>query len=500
MTSPGRIQCRILRAVGGRARQRVIVLLAAVLALQGADLSTIGAVASQLKPGLHIGNTGLGLLVTASAGVGALATLPLGAVVDRANRARLLTCGITLWSVAMLISGWSSTFTMLLVTRLALGAVVAVAGPTIASLAGDLFPPGARGQLYGFILSGELLGGGFGFLVSGNVSSAFGWRSAFWLMSGLSLLVAYALHRLLPEPARGGASMLHEGAERIVPAGDVRRDGSPDRACPHAPPDPPNPLQTQIRDAGIAPHEQLVLQRDTAKLTWWGAARYIISIRTNLILITASALGYSLYSGVRTFGVIYVQHRFAVGQSIATLLLIVLGAGAVVGVLLTGRIADTLIDHRHLAARPMIAGLAFLAAAVLFIPALLVPSLFVAAPLFFLAAAGLGGTNPPLDAARLDLMPARLWGRAESVRTALRSLLEAGAPLLIGVLATQFGTPTSGLGQPTSNAHEGNGLSEALLVALLPVLMAGLLLLLRARRTYPRDVATALASDSITAH
>ncbi|MGI8679073.1 MAG: MFS transporter [Jatrophihabitans sp.] len=500
MTRPGPIQRRILRAVGGRARRRVIVLLAAVLALQGADLSTIGAVASQLKPGLHIDNTGLGLLVTVSAGVGALATLPLGAVVDRANRARLLSCGIALWAVVMMVSGSATTFTMLLVTRLALGAVVAVAGPTIASLAGDLFPPGARGELYGFILSGELLGGGFGFLVSGNVSSAFGWRWAFWVMSGLSVLVAWALHRFLPEPARGGASMLHEGADRILTAAEIRGAGSPDRVDSRASPDPPNPLRTQIRNAGITPHEPQVLRGVAAELSWSGAARYIISVRTNLILITASALGYSLYAGVRTFGVIYVQHRFAVGQSIATLLLIVLGAGAVVGVLLTGRIADSLIDRRHLAARPLVAGLAFLAAAVLFIPALLVPSLLVAAPLFFLAAAALGGTNPPLDAARLDLMPARLWGRAESVRTALRSLLEAGAPLLIGVLATQFGTATSGLGQPRSNAHQGNGLSEALLVALLPVLIAGLLLVLRARRTYPRDVATALASDSITAH
>lgn len=434
-------------------------------------------------------------------GIGAVATIPLGAVADRANRARLLTGAVVLWSVTLFVSGASTSFVMLLVTRLALGLVVAVAGPTIASLAGDLFPPDARGRLYGFVLGGELLGGGFGFLVSGNVSATVGWRWAFWVLAAMSLLVAGALHRWLPEPDRGGGSLLTEGATEIptaargpatVPQHGSGDDSSSGRA---------DPLEAQVRSADIAPHRQRVLRDGDENRSLWWAVRYVVSVRTNLILIVASALGYSLYSAVRTFGVIFVQQRFGVGQSLATVLLIVLGAGAIVGVLTSGRISDALITRHHLSARPIVAGVSFLLAAVLFAPALLVTSIAVAAPLFFFAAAGLGGANPPLDAARLDLMPAQLWGRAEAVRTAARSLLEAGAPLLVGVLATAFGTPTSGLGQAESNgAHRASGLSAALFVTLLPVVIAGALLLIRARRTYPRDVATALASASSGAH
>ena len=47
----------------------------------------------------------------------------------------------------------------------------------------------------------------------------------------------------------------------------------------------------------------------------------------------------------------------------------------------------------------------------------------------------LSAANPPLDAARLDIMPAGLWGRAESTRTVLRSLAQALAPLVFGGLA-----------------------------------------------------------------
>jgi MFS family permease len=60
---------------------------------------------------------------------------------------------------------------------------------------------------------------------------------------------------------------------------------------------------------------------------------------------------------------------------------------------------------------------------------------------FFLAA-----QNPPLDAARLDIMPPLLWGRAEAVRTLLRSLAIALAPLLFGAVSDYvFGGGRSGL-------------------------------------------------------
>src|SRR5262249_53299587 len=58
----------------------------------------------------------------------------------------------------------------------------------------------------------------------------------------------------------------------------------------------------------------------------------------------------------------------------------------------------------------------------------------------------LGAQNPPLDAARLDIMPPLLWGRAEAVRTLLRSLAMALAPLLFGAVSDHvFGGGRSGL-------------------------------------------------------
>ena len=74
----------------------------------------------------------------------------------------------------------------------------------------------------------------------------------------------------------------------------------------------------------------------------------------------------------------------------------------------------------------------YLGATVLFIPGIIANHLTPALWFDMAGAALLSAANPPLDAARLDIMPAGLWGRAESTRTVVRSLAQALAPVLFG--------------------------------------------------------------------
>src|SRR6185437_4778804 len=97
---------RLTIALGGEERTRVIVVLAAILGLSGADAATVGASASELRQGLHITNTDVGLLVAVSSLIGAVASLPFGVLADRVTRTRVLGATIVLWGVAML---WSAT-------------------------------------------------------------------------------------------------------------------------------------------------------------------------------------------------------------------------------------------------------------------------------------------------------------------------------------------------------------------------------------------------------
>jgi MFS family permease len=488
------IERPIEERLGGPARTRVIVLLACVLALDAADTSTVGAAAGSLESSLGIGNTRIGLLVAVSTGIGAIATLPMGVLVDRAVRTRVLWISIVVWGLAMAVSGASVSFLMLLLSRLALGAVVATATPAVASLVGDFFPAAERGVIYGYILLGELVGAGIGYLVGGTIAGPLSWRASFWILAVPALFLAWGIQRL-PEPARGGIAQMPSGTEHVPGRkGLAEPVGGEDRAEQGG-----SEVAVEIEEQGVTPHPELVLTSDPTGGSLWWAVRYVLSVRTNLFLIGASALGYFYYKGLLTFAVVYLRGRFGLGQSPGSLLFIAIAIGALAGVLVAGRTADRLIRRGYIPSRVLVAGLSFLVATVLFVPALFIGVLVVAVPLLFLAAAGLGGANPPLDAARLDVMHPRLWGRAESVRSVLRQAFQAISPLLIGFISGVFGSSNAALGEPSGpSAASARGLEYAFLICLVTLAAAGGLLVW-GRRTYSRDVATAVASTQATA-
>ena len=451
-------------AVGRRAstvtRLRVVTLLACVLALDSANTATIGAIAVPLRTALGIDDTQIGLLLAASTGIGALTTLPAGLLIDKvSSRTRLLRWVIALWSVAMAISATANSYEFLLLSRLALGAVVAISTPAVASLLGDFVPAGERARAYGFVLTGELLGVAIGYLASGSLAEILSWRAAFVFLAIASLALAAVLTVGLPEPQRGGHDL-------------------PD----HGPGDSGD-LATLVGAAGIRPDPRQVLTVDPANQSLWWAVRYILRVRSNRALIVASALGYCYLAGAQTFGVEYLRDRFTLSQTAGTSLLVGVGLGSVLGVLAAAFTADRLIRGRVLTGRVLTCGVAFLLAAALFTPAMLATQFAVAVPLFTLGAAGLGAINPPLDAARLDTMPPRLRGRADGVRTVFRLALSAVGPVIFGYLATTFGRTASPV----------TALSNTFIVMLLPVIAAGLLTLIWARRSYLRDIATASA-------
>jgi predicted MFS family arabinose efflux permease len=466
--------------LGGAGRRRVIVALAAVLALDSADKSTIGTSATQLQAGLGIDKTQIGLLLSVSSLVGAFAAIPFGILVDRTRRIRLLSITVLCWAVAMVLSGIATSFEFLMLARIALGVVVAVAGPAIASLVGDYFPQQERGRIYGFVLSGELIGAGFGFVVAGQFA-LLSWRAPFFVLVLPSLLVWWLLRRL-PEPARGGASRLREGAREVPDA---------DEAAAHpatVDEDEPGSAESAtlaheaVRDSDVEPREAAVLEHAPAELSLWQTVRYVLRVRTNVVLIVASALGYFFFSGLRGFAIEFAKDHYRVSHSVATTLTLALGVGALAGVLVGGRLADRLLRSGRVPARVEVPGVAVLAAAGLFVPAIVTTSVGVALPLLILAALCLGAANPPLDAARLDIIVPGVWGRAEAVRTFFRNCGDAAAPLLFGVLADAvFGGK--------------DGLEYTFLVMLISLVAASVISLTVARRTYPSDVAAAAESQ-----
>jgi hypothetical protein len=146
-----------------------------------------------------------------------------------------------------------------------------------------------------------------------------------------------------------------------------------------------------------------------------------------------------------------------------------------------GALGDVLLRRGYLTGRILVSVVAGVAAVGLFIPAIFTRSAVSALPYITLAALALSAQNPPLDAARLDIMVPLLWGRAEAVRTFFRTLGQSAAPLVFGGVSDYvFGGGRSAL-------------QWTFAIMLLP-LAASAYFLYRGLETYPRDVATAAAN------
>jgi predicted MFS family arabinose efflux permease len=462
---------QLVERLGGRRRARVIVVLACVLGLSGADTSTIGASATQLRADLGVTNTDIGLLVMVTSAVGAVTTLPFGVLADHVNRTRALGLVVGLWAVAMGWSAAASNYEQLLLARLFLGVVVAAAGPAIASLLGDYFGADERGRVYGYVLAGELAGGGVGLAVSGSIA-AFSWRAAFVALAPPALVLAWAVLRL-PEPVRGGPPSLppeptsQEQADRCVSHKRQTAGG------------PGGGGKTRASAAGLHVRPG---RRPSRGQEWpvrgTAAFRAVLRVPTNLSVIAASVCGYYFLAGLQTFGLEFAKKQYRIGQLSATVMLLVVGVGALLGVLLGGFASDRLVRSRHLNGRVFLSAITAVATAVLLAPALITRAALFALPFLVGAAFMHGAHNPPLEAIRLDIMPAPLWGRAESIRTCLRAIAQGAAPVLFGFCADHL----SGGGW--------QGLRTTFAIMLAP-LVAGGWLLFRCRRTYPGDAAAA---------
>jgi predicted MFS family arabinose efflux permease len=488
---------RILDSVGGPARLQIIAILAAVLGLDTAQLGTLSAVADLLKKAFDIGNTQIGLLLAVVSFVGALSTLPMGIFADRVRRQYVLIAAVLIWAAAMVLSGTATSYGYLLGTRIFLGAITAAAWPCIASLTGDFFPARDRASIYGMILSGELIGAGLGFFIAGEVSNFSNWRWAFFVMASPSLLIAWVLWRFLPEPQRGGQRWLEAGEENPAAAshpadrqsmrageghaestigGTATADSGPAHSM----------MQKKVAEAHVKPRPGKIIRKDPTRWNIWRTMIYLLSLPTYSLLIVASTLAYFFFSGSRAFAMIYFSPHYHLARSVVSALVIALGLGAIVGLLLGGYVSRRLLFRGYINARIIVPACALAIAVPFFAAGIWVHIAWIGVPLLVVGVAAMTAALAPIDAARLDIIHPRLWGRGEAGRMALRASFEGGAPLLFGAMSKWL-----------AGGNTTHGLLLTFEIMLLPMLIAALIVI-PGLRTYPRDVATAAASAQAT--
>lgn len=162
------------------------------------------AVSPILQKEFHLTDFALGALASAFLIVYAICALPFGYWADRGVRKIVIGTGVTIWSLATLLTGLATNYVHLFLTRAVVGVGEASYYPAGTSLLGDYFPKESRGRAMSIWGAGTAFGIAVGFVGGGIVAEHFGWRLAFFL-TAIPGLVFGALAFGLREPLRGSA-------------------------------------------------------------------------------------------------------------------------------------------------------------------------------------------------------------------------------------------------------------------------------------------------------
>ncbi|MGH9137261.1 MAG: MFS transporter [Acidimicrobiales bacterium] len=407
-----------------------LVALAATLAIEQGERLSLAQAFDGIKDEFGTSDTMLGGLAAAMVLVGVAGSLPIGSLTDRVHRGRLLAAAIVIWTVCMALGSVAPTFALLFATRLGVGAVEANS-PAAFSLLSDFYPVSRRARVMGRYQAGAAVGGLVGIALSGVLVDAFGWRAALWMWIPFGVLTVLLLLRL-PEPDRGAQDR------------DFHGELATNRG--------------QIRPVSVAGSEG-------------SALRQLLSIRTMWFGVLSLTLSSFLLQALSAWGIELFKRAHDLSAGEASVFAPAIGAGAAIGLLGGGTVADRLLRRGVVNARVFVAAFAAVAASVLLVPAVLTDSLALAAVLLFFGTLCLTTPIAPSEALLADVVPSAIRGRAAGMRAVVRSLA-ALAPWVVGRLSDATDLQTA-------------------LAAVVPLYGVGGLVMLLAARSYPGDVAIA---------
>lgn len=151
----------------GRARyaQYVLGLIALLLAM---DAGIVALLLEPIKLDLGLTDLQAGIANTTSYSLAyGLLSLPMGLLVDKTSRVRLLLLAMVLWCASLGLAAFATGFWTLALAKALMGAATAASLPAALSLFGDYFAPERRASATTTYPLGSILGGAAAVLVGG---------------------------------------------------------------------------------------------------------------------------------------------------------------------------------------------------------------------------------------------------------------------------------------------------------------------------------------------
>jgi MFS family permease len=188
----------------GRYSWYVLSVLLAVYMLHHLDRQVVSLLLVPIGAEFALSDSQLGLLAgTVYAISFAVAGIPMGLLVDRVHRVRLLSLLIAVWSGITAVCATANSFVALVLMRIGIGAAESGGTPTNLSLLSDYFDRRRRSTAVGIYMMGPHLGTIIGFALAGVIAAQFGWRAAFLAAGIPGLILAVLVLTTVREPGRG---------------------------------------------------------------------------------------------------------------------------------------------------------------------------------------------------------------------------------------------------------------------------------------------------------
>ncbi|HMO74358.1 MAG TPA: MFS transporter [Sphingopyxis sp.] len=182
----------------------VVFVLALVSTFNTVDRALIMVLAEPIKQEFALSDTQLGLLAGLIFAVSySLAGIPLGMMIDRYRRTRMLAGMLAVWSCLTAASGLAGSWITLALARMGVGAAESGANPASMSLITDYFPKERRGFALSVFFASTPLGMMLSFAIGGVLAAAYGWRAVFLIFGIPGILLAILLLSTVREPRRG---------------------------------------------------------------------------------------------------------------------------------------------------------------------------------------------------------------------------------------------------------------------------------------------------------
>jgi predicted MFS family arabinose efflux permease len=180
-----------------------VLVLLVLYTLNSADRFVIAVVIEPIKHEFQLSDTQLGAVGGLAHAIAYSAfVIPIGYLLDRFNRVKLLAGMLAIWSVITACGAFATGFWSLFLMRMGVGAAESASSPGSQSLIASYFPIKQRSSAMGVVFSGAAMGTGLIFAIGGPIAAHWGWRAVFLVAGIPGILLAIYMWFNLPEPPR----------------------------------------------------------------------------------------------------------------------------------------------------------------------------------------------------------------------------------------------------------------------------------------------------------